>query len=826
MNSFGKKFLFLIISILSTTGLQAQTTVTGVVKDSISGEGEPYATVRLTKDGGKNQLMSLTDLDGVFSQDIKAKGTYTLSITAVGRKEIRRTVNVSGKQETVNLGTLLICDDTNMLASVEVVAQRPLVKMETDKMTYSVEADADSKSSTVLDMLRKVPMVVVDGQDNITVNGSSSFKVYVDGKPNMMMTTAPSQVFKSMPASVVQSIEVVTNPGAKYDAEGSGGVLNIITNKQKGQTVDMDGYSGQIRANAGNKGWGGGVFVSGQQGRFSWNANGMYNNMSTNGTTVDMYMEQQMTSGTAVTHYYQKGKTKIPFGMGNIGMGYELDSMSSVNLSLSVTRFQMKNTGNPTSEMYGGIYGSGFSYSNSMMMRDINTNFNGTIDYQRFFNKDRTHSLTLTYMLNYSPRDNDNDREFKEATDETLIDLTDRRSRDEEKTTEHTAQIDYSLPVAKGHTLNTGLKYMNRLNTSDARYYLRQTDEYVLDEASGMDYEYRNNILAAYAEWDAKFGKFGAKGGLRYEHTWQDVKYKSKNGTDFKKDYGTLVPTASISYSIGMSSNIGINYNMRISRPGISYLNPYVDKSNPMQLTYGNTDLDVEKNHTLGLVYNMFSQKFMLNMTLQQVICNNGIEQYSFLDADNMQNTTYGNIVKRSTTNLNVFANWSITPKTRLMLNGGVGYADMNSDQLNQKNHGWQYNAMLGLQQTLPWELKVSCNLFTNSKHYTLQGYTGGFNMLMGSLSKSILHDKLTFSVMAMTGLSRHGKLKLENYSSSPTFVSRQTIKVPMANVNFTVSWSFNKGAYKQKTHESKVNSDVIEHQSTEERIGNFNMGM
>ena len=118
------------------------------------------------------------------------------------------------------------------LEGVTVTRMRRLAKADADKITYDVKNDDDAKASTVLDMLRKVPMVSVDGEDNITVNGSSSFKVYVDGKPNMMMSSAPSQVFKSMPASMAKSIEVVTNPGAKYDAEGGAGVLNIVMNKE------------------------------------------------------------------------------------------------------------------------------------------------------------------------------------------------------------------------------------------------------------------------------------------------------------------------------------------------------------------------------------------------------------------------------------------------------------------------------------------------------------------------------------------------------------------------------------------------------------------
>ena len=139
------------------------------------------------------------------------------------------------------MATIMMAQETNTKANdsitwskdldgVTVTRMRRLVKADADKLSYDVKNDEDAKASTVLDMLRKVPMVSVDGEDNITVNGSSSFKVYVDGKPNMMMSSAPSQVFKSMPASMVKSIEVVTNPGAKYDAEGGAGwVLALIS---------------------------------------------------------------------------------------------------------------------------------------------------------------------------------------------------------------------------------------------------------------------------------------------------------------------------------------------------------------------------------------------------------------------------------------------------------------------------------------------------------------------------------------------------------------------------------------------------------------------
>ena len=261
------------------------------------------------------------------------------------------------------------------LEEVTVVHQKKLVKMETDKMTYKVSQDEDSKTATVLDMLRKVPMVTVDGQDNISVNGSSSFQIYVDGKPNPMISANASVVLKSMPATAVKDIEVVTNPGAKYDAEGAGGILNLIMNKQSG--VSLDGYNGTIRAMASNTNTGLGAFLSGQKGKLSYSANANYSQMKP-GTTE---METTRTADDGSTMLSKiTSKTKIPFVMGSFSLGYELDPMCSVNASASVTSFQMKNYGHSLMDMAGGTYGTGFNYGYDMDMKSRRTSFSGSLD--------------------------------------------------------------------------------------------------------------------------------------------------------------------------------------------------------------------------------------------------------------------------------------------------------------------------------------------------------------------------------------------------------------------------------------------------------------
>ena len=716
--------------------------------------------------------------------------------------------------QTEQNDTVIYKESDEMLKEVEIVAQKPLVKMKVDKMTYNVAQDEDSKSSTVLDMLRKVPMVTVDGQDNITVNGSSSFKVYVDGMPNVMFSSNPSMVFKSMPASAVKSIEVITNPGAKYDAEGAAGVLNIVMNKQNTQAAQsMNGFNGTVRASAGNKQLGASVFLNGQQGKLSYSANVMTSYNKPGNTTTEMEQIQDNGVSQILT---SDNDLKTPFTMGSLSLGYQIDDMSALNLTAQVNSMNTKTTGTTYTTMGGAAYGNGFSYGSTTDMKMSRTSFSGSIDYQRFFNKQHTHSLGFTYQLNYSPATTETTNNFLNTS--SYIDLTNRYSENKDKTTNHIFQLDYSLPIGIGQTLNLGSKLQLHDATSDSKYYLKD----VYDPSTSSEYEYKNTILAGYGEYVGNWEKFGLKAGLRYEYTWQDVKYQLGNGQDFSTGYGSLVPTASMQYNLGVGSNIGLTYNMRISRPGISYLNPYVDKSNPIALFYGNPDLDVEKAHNISLVYNAFTQKLMVNLNLHHNFVDNAISQYSFYDDNNLLNTTYGNVVKSHQTGLSGYVSYLLTKNTRLFFNGAVNYIDLRSTVLDQKNSGWTANVMGGVQQTLPWELKLSAFVISSTKSYTLQGWSSGFNLITASLSKSLLKNKLNLSVSGLMGLNKGGNLSIETYSRGKDFTSRNAVKVPIYGVTFTVSYTFGNAKIVQKQHQSRVQNDFIEQQSQGEMINSI----
>jgi outer membrane receptor protein involved in Fe transport len=486
--------------------------------------------------------------------------------------------------------------------------------------------------------------------------------------------------------------------------------------------------------------------------------------------------------------------------------------MSVLNLTAQLNAMSMKSSGT-TLTTIGGNGIDAYRYGSVTEMKMSRTSFNGSLDYQRFFNTSHTHSLALTYQLNYSPASTKMSNNFSNAGT-----LADRFSDNKENTTNHIFQLDYTMPFGEGQTLNLGGKLQLHDATSDSKYYLKD----VYDPSSSSEYEYKNSILAGYGEYAGNWDNFGLKAGLRYEYTWQDVKYHLGHGDDFKKDYGTLVPTASLQYNLSQGSNLGLTYNLRISRPGISYLNPYIDQTNPIAISYGNPTLDVEKNHNISLVYNMFTSKLMLNINLHHNFVDNGISQYSFYDANNVLNTTYGNVVKRHQTGVNGYVNYLLTKDTRLFFNGSLNYLDLRSEVLDQQNSGWTASAMIGLQQTLPWNLKLSAFAITSTKSYTLQGWSGGFNLLTASLSKSLINDKLNLSVSGILGLNGGGKINIESENRGKNFTSHTTVKVPIYGVSLTVTYTFGNSKVRAKQHTSRVQNDFIEQQSQGEVINSI----
>ncbi len=824
-----RKVKLVVMMLFLCWGAMAQngqkTIVKGMVLDSLTRAGEPASILQFYRlpDMDKPVAFTTTDEEGRFSHSFTLAGDYVMVFDNMGRKVQHRSFTVPAESGEVDLGEILAQDNAEVLKAGQVTAMRPLVKMEVDKMIYNVVDDVDSKTSTVLDMLRKVPMVTVDAQDKITVNGSSSFKVYVDGKPNQMISQNASTVFKVMPASMVKSIEVVTNPGVKYDAEGVGGVLNITTNREVtgGKSV-AEGFYGTLQAMASTHGYGGGMFASMQKGKFALSAN--VNAMKEIMPSTVMDMSRTQDSGfSSVTH--SETGMKLPMLMGNISASYEIDAQNLLSATAGIMRMKMDQAGISTTDLVFSEEEK-YRYSGNTSTVASNNMIEAGLDYQHLWADVPARSLTFSYQFNGTPAVNNTLNTFGGAT-VPGYDLTDRRSDGRSGSLDHTFQADFTTPLGSSLTLSTGAKYIYRHNSSSQKDFRRDGSDFVPNPASSLDYDFYNRIGAVYAELSGNFGPWGVKGGARYEHTWQTYSSVPPVTTSpdgrFDVQYGALVPTASVQYNLSAIQNIGLSYNMRISRPGITYLNPYEDTTDPTALSYGNSDLEVERSHNLSLVYSLVTPKVMLNTTLRHGYTGNGISSYSFYK-DNVLNTTYGNIITSNNTGLNAFVMINPTNKTRIMVNGGITYSDISSRQLGQHNKGVSYNVMLGAQQTLPWDLRLSANVIAMGSQVTLQGSSTGMSLGTLGLTKTFLEDRLSLSVSGVLPLAKGFELNMSSTTRGNGFTSEMSTIIPMRQIGFQISWTFGKqGNYGAKKARRTIEKDSqLNSTSTAESMGSI----
>ena len=741
--------------------------IKGVLLDSLTQEGEPYATIKIVKKEApaKALKMLVTDMKGKFQEKVPGTGNFVMTISSIGRNTIVKDFTVKAGEKIVDFGTLYVTDASNELGQVEVVAQKPLVKADIDKIEYNVQDDPDSKSNSVLEMLRKVPLVTVDGEDNIKVNGSSSFKVYVNGKPNNMMSNNPTEVLKSMPANSIKHIEVITNPGPKYDAEGVGGILNIVT-----VGSGLEGYTATFSGNVSNMGAGGGLFGTVKSGKLTVSAryNYNYNDRPRSYSGGNRRTVGDITEGSSDLDYDGSSKGHGNFQSGSMEASYEIDTLRLVSMSFGLWGGGNNSTSiNNTLATAPGTSNELYRYVSDGRSKSSWYSIDGGVDYQRMFHvKDRM--FTLSYKINTSPQTSDSYSTYNDmhaATDweDFLKRLYDLNNDGSQNTTEHTFQADYTTPIGKIHTLEAGAKYILRDNSSEDDRYERQigtTGDYVLDEEHSSHYKHQNDILAAYMGYGLRVKKISGRLGVRYEHTKQEVKYLLGRGDDFNKNFDDVVPSASIGYKLTDMSNLRFGYNMRIYRPGIWYLNPYLNDSNPTNISQGNSHLDSEKSHSFNLSYSNFTQKFNINLSARYSFTNNSIErvteQVKDTDIPGLQNptgkevlySTYQNIGKSRNASLSGYVNWNATSNTRIYANFYGNYTYMEGAN-GLKNDGWNLFAYGGAQQSLPHDWRISLNIYGQTPWIMLQGKGSSFFDYGLSVNKSFLNKRLTLSAFA-----------------------------------------------------------------------------
>jgi Outer membrane protein beta-barrel family/CarboxypepD_reg-like domain len=772
--------------------------IKGVVVDSLSGKPLSYVTVAIqdpnTKIPAKN---TLTKEDGSFEISLTDNKAYLLTLAFTGY--LNKTVPIASKEKVMDLGTITLTIANKELKEVTVIGVRPVLKRDLDGITYDVSADPESPALTALDMMRKVPLLSVDASDNIKLKGNGNYKILINGKESALLAKNPSDVLRSMPATNIEKIEVITTPPAKYDAEGLAGIINIITKKKLDQGYNI-GVNGRY-----NSVWGPGLNVNGtfKQGKFGLSGYVGYN----------VHREQTTGSGNDQTFFadnstLSQNGTNTQGGhnnYGNLELSYEFDTLNLLTGSLEFYHGENTQNGDQLSSSYDSSHVLTEQYR---LLNTGNNSYQGldaALNYQLGFKKDKDRLLTLSYKYSYSPNNQYNNNSI---VDTFNYQLPNYQQYNNAGNKEHTIQLDYVHPLKK-ITLEAGGKAIFRNNFSNfqTNIYNDTSKEYVLNPSQTDDFNYHQNIYSIYNSYQFKWDQWNAKAGLRLEHTSINADFVSVNSA-VDQEYNNLIPSVSIQRNF-KSSSINIGYTDRISRPSIYQLNPFVDQSNPKFVSSGNPNLNPELNHSIELNYSNFS-KSSINVGLSYNFSNNSIQNVTSLQIDSSFNntkdtvtyTTFQNLGSNSRLGLNFNMNFSIIKDLSVSLNGQIAHVWLKGSYNGQmyRNDGYSGNAFLNAGYRFGKGFRFGIDAGFFSGDVNLQGRSSGYVFTSYVFSKSFLNKKLTLSLVANNPYSK--LFTFSSHTTTPDFYQYSFSQYPYRSFAIRVNFKF-----------GKLNSDIKRNQ-------------
>jgi len=631
------------------------------------------------------------------------------------------------------------------LDGVTVTAQRQLIKQETDRVGYDVQADEDSRTENVLDMLRKVPMVTIDGEENILVKGNSNYKIYKNGHLDPSLTKNAKEILKAMPASMVKRIEVITDPGAREDAEGVNAVLNIVMMDGK----RMESVTGSLSSSYSSLNSAGlGAYLATQLGKAIVSVDYGYNYMSRKITTSNGYVERTFVE-TGNTHKVSSESSNPGYvHYADINASYDIDTLNLLSASFGGYFYKIDVQGGASISMFNSLGNPIYSYTENYWLPSYNHHsWNGRLDYEHKTRR-KGELFTLSYMLALTRQHSEQEDEYSNQQN-APFDYTRALTYSREHFTEHTFQADYIRPLWEGHKLEIGAKYINRQNNSN------NSQEYISIYSSTLPkvstaFDHSTQIAAAYADYMYNVGRWSARAGMRYEYSYMKGSYPDGSSNDFGKHLNDWVPQASIKYQIDESRSLKLGYTTSITRPGITYLNPAV-VSTPARVDFGNARLVSTRQQTLALTYMYVGQRLTLQLVPHYSYYHNGIGSLVY-SRDDVRYGTYGNNLRQHRWQVEGYAQWKPFDGTTLVAN--LNFTDNHAENIDAglKQHLTSVFYYINISQKLPWKLTATAYTYGQTGHSpeNIYAYSRSWWRYAFTVQRSFLSDdRLTVRLMA-----------------------------------------------------------------------------
>lgn len=708
------------------------------------------------------------------------------------------------------------------LDELVIEAQRPVMQTDGAKLTYNVDEDPAAGSSTALDILKKVPQVSVDGDGNVRLNGSGAFKFQLNGLENPMLQQYAGQILQAMPASSIVKIEVITEPGAKEDAEGVAGIINIITERKQ----QADGYSGTVSLQATNRTLTPSLYAIVKKNKVTLSANANYQWGFGNQKGGQDMTTTYLGDDPGKLYSSVKQSTRHQYVGGNLNMSWEPNPANLFTAGANIFYLDASIptlSGSTRREDAAGSRLWSFGQEGSGSMNMINLSANAS--YRHNFADEGSNYLVLSYLFNYGKNHIGIDRRYTDLYNYSVpFESEYQGSRTFNRG--HTVQADYANDFrSKHHLMEIGFKGIFRHNTAMATYLYGTSPEDMMTIPGQDDNILQpQDIYAGYASYTGSFGPFGVVGGLRYEHTRMGVTDRHDPADSFRNHLNDWVPNVAMTWNFSPASNLRLAYQMRISRPSIDQVNPFELSFSPYEMRKGNPDLTSERSHIVSLKYSSFGRVVGGTVGLEYDLADNAISSFTYLldREDGMRTvvTSYANIGKRQSVALSGFFNWNIISHMSLNANGRLAYNTLRAPGEGYRNHGWTGNIGGSWNYVAADVYKFSAYGGWYSRQLNVQGYSSSFYYYGVSAARDFLADKsLTLSVSANNFLQK--SMTYRSHTATPDVIYDSVGRNLSAwSVGISLSWKFGHLNAKVKETGVEVSNDDINSSSNKGQSG------
>lgn len=798
-----------LMLILFCVGVSAQNVeVKGLLRDS---ENMPLSYAYITLENVKSDKIfkeTYTEDDGSFKIEIPA-GTYEMSIQPTHGGLIKKEKIFN---KNTDFGIIQIEAKSIALAEVKAVGSKPLYRLELDKRVYDMERDPTIKGGTVSDALNNVPSIQVDGEGTISLRGNTNLRVLIDGKPSAM--TGISNVgdaLKNLPADAVQRVEIITNPSARYDAEGTAGIINIIMKKGANQ-----GFNANFSTSLGVP-WQAGISANlnykTQKWNFFFNPNFRYDNSNGNRSFTNVFLDKNKQEKSIEKQRGETQRKRLSTGL-NLGVEHYLSEKTSLSLSGNYRYHEGKNTSTLNYEdfNYGVLSGKSQRVDNE---REFDASAEANFSLKHEFNKSG-HELNFAASTSYGKEDENSDILGKSILGNKPE--TNQITSNKESQTRNFLKLDYVLPLGEKSRFEFGYKGEWESNNSDYSVQSLENSQWIVKPGFADVLDYDQNIQALYSQWGNKIGRFSYLLGLRMEAS--DIEIQSKNASGKSKKYTSWFSSATFNYSLdkGEKNQIQISYSRRIRRPMGRFLSPFSNFSDDRNTFIGNPDLDPTFNDSYELSY--ITQIGKINITPSIYYRYSQGEMNFFrrkaeLDGTQIFITQPVNVGNQKNFGAELTLSAAVAKWWRMFTNFNFFKSKMDAiynDPISRKSYDLSRNSFnwfgrISNNITLPSKYEMQLSAIYSGPMKNAQGKSKASYSIDFGISKDILKGNGTLTLNVRDVLNSR-KRRSENYGED--YFSEMEMQWRPRTISLNFSYRINQKKKRERGNREDMGSDEI----------------